>query len=214
MSGDWSQITTLYEEMVAGGVVPASPTSLITAAAYIKADEMSKALLIIESLAEDAPTGGARLFWAHANMIAERWETALDFLQAPMPIRWGLDSERHYHMCMIYLLTNRLVELKHVMKQRKHLCRNDLNWLREMDIHSKLVGGYNYVNEDLVLLCNGVMLHAVFGDIIGALQYMVILEPEIENMLFELLITSCEAHEQTHLLPLLKQLRENPNLLR
>jgi hypothetical protein len=185
MSGDWSQITTLFEEIVAGGAVPASQTSLIAAAASIKADELSKALLIIESLAEDAPTGGARLFWAHATMIAERWQTALDFLQTPMPVRWGLDSARHYHMCMIYLVTNRLEELKHV-----------------------------YVNEVLVLLCNGVMLHAVFGDIIGALQYMVILEPEIENMLFELLITSCEAHEQTHLLPLLKQLRENPSLLR
>jgi hypothetical protein len=156
MSGDWSQITTLYEEMVAAGALSASKTSLIAAAAYIKADEMSKALLIIEGLAEDAPTGGARLFWAHANMIAERWQTALDYLQAPMPVRWGLDSTRHYHMCMINLLTNRLEELKHVMKQRKNLCRNDLNWLREMDIHSKLVSGYSYVNEDLVLLCTGV----------------------------------------------------------
>eukprot|EP00953_Heterococcus_sp_UTEX-ZZ885_P026452 14279-Heterococcus_DN1.PRE.4 len=147
-------------------------------------------------------------------MIAERWETALDFLQAPMPIRWGLDSARHYHMCIIYLLTDRLVKLKHVMKQRKHLCRNDLNWLREMDIHSNLVGGYSYVNEDLVLLCNGVMLHAVFGDIIEALQYMVVLESEIDNMLFKLLITSCEAHEQYYQLHLKKQLREDTDLLR
>jgi hypothetical protein len=203
MSDDWAKVAALYEEMITKGLIPTLQTSLWAVAAYIDADQEYEALPIIEGLAEGAPNGAARLLWANAYMRAERAQIALDILKEPMPTE-GLDRARHYHLCSIYYLTDRLEDLEQVMQQRQPFREAHLAWLREIDFPA-IMSDTGPVPDELVKF-GMLLIYTVYGNQSSSFQILDSMISEgyvLDDKTYDLLNSSCKVHGRTDLQPLL-----------